>query len=68
MKAVIVACSYAVSNSGQAHAYEQREKAMKTAVRQNMNESRAMFKNLTFYHKVKTQSKHNETLWTLQNA
>ena len=35
VKAVIVVCLYAVSNSGPVHTYEQREQATITAVRQN---------------------------------
>ena len=37
MKAVIVACSYAVSNSESVHSYKQREQATKTTVKQNIS-------------------------------
>ena len=37
IKAVFVACSCAVSNSGLVHTYEQREQAIKTVVRWNIS-------------------------------
>ena len=37
LKAVIVACSYGVSNSRPAHTYKQREQATITALRQNIS-------------------------------
>ena len=39
-----------------------KKKQQKTAVRQNMNESRAMSKNVISDHKAKTQSECNKTL------
>ena len=44
LTAVIVTCSYAVSNPGPPHTYEQREQATKTAVRKNISLGRSGLK------------------------
>ena len=63
IKAVIVACLHAVSNSWSVQLYKQREQATKTDVKQNISLwIKAISKNLGAYHNVKMQSEHNETL------